>query len=58
MTLSSYGTWRKSSYSGGQTNCVEVALGAGSARVRDTKRREAGHIEVGSDAWQALLDRL
>lgn len=50
--------WRTSSYSGGQTNCVEVALDRASARVRDTKAREAGHLEVSSQAWQALLERL
>lgn len=59
MTISNaYSTWRKSSYSGSQTACVEVALGAEAARVRDTKQRQAGHIEVSPDAWQALLARL
>lgn len=50
--------WRKSSYSAGQTNCVEVALDPQTARVRDTKRRDAGHIEVSPTAWRALTERL
>lgn len=51
-------TWRKSSYSGSQTACVEVALDPRTARVRDTKLRECGHLEVSPTAWQALLERL
>jgi hypothetical protein len=29
--------WRKSSYSSGESNCVEVAAGAHGAAVRDSK---------------------
>lgn len=54
----SYDRWRKSSYSSEQTNCVEVALDPQTTRVRDTKRRDAGHIEVSSAAWRALTERL
>lgn len=51
-------TWRKSSYSSTQTNCVEVALDPNRARMRDTKAREHGHLEVSEHAWRSLLDRL
>lgn len=50
--------WRKTSYSSEQTNCVEIALGSETARVRDTKAREVGHLEVSPQAWQSLADRL
>jgi hypothetical protein len=44
--------WRKSSLSGGDSNCVEVAFGAG---VRDSKNPEAGQLPLRGDAYQALL---
>lgn len=45
-------TWKKSSYSGsGGGDCVETASDAGAILVRDTKNREAGHIEITADAW-------
>jgi hypothetical protein len=46
--------WRKSSYSGHEDNCVEVALGA-VVGVRDTKARAAGQLSVSSAAWQSVL---
>ncbi|WP_141748504.1 DUF397 domain-containing protein [Amycolatopsis mediterranei] len=46
--------WRKSSYSGAQTNCVEVQLGPVS-QIRDTKDRSGGTLTVGSAAWGAFL---
>nr|WP_116040908.1 DUF397 domain-containing protein [Amycolatopsis palatopharyngis] len=47
--------WRKSSYSQQETACVEVTLAPTQARVRDTKDRQAGHLEVAGDAWSAFL---
>ncbi|MFF1612105.1 DUF397 domain-containing protein [Amycolatopsis sp. NPDC058278] len=35
-------TWRKSSHSGEETNCVEVRL-AGLSQIRDTKTARAAH---------------
>lgn len=49
--------WRKSSRSANTADCVEIALGARAARLRDTKARNSGHVEVSRQAWQALLDR-
>jgi hypothetical protein len=46
--------WRKSSYSGTEENCVEVALGPVS-RIRDTKDRAGGTLAVSAAAWRALL---
>lgn len=50
-------TWCKSSHSGGgdDSDCVEVALGANWAGVRDSKRPEAGNIEVNAGAWTRFL---
>lgn len=50
-------TWRKSSYSG--TNgggCVEVALSADRALVRDTKNRDGGTLEMSPHEWPAFID--
>ncbi|WP_410672682.1 DUF397 domain-containing protein [Amycolatopsis sp. cmx-4-68] len=49
--------WRKSSYSGHEDNCVEVALGR-VVGVRDTKARAAGQLSVPARAWRSVLDRL
>ena len=49
--------WRKSSYSGANDNCVEVALGP-VVGVRDTKARRAGQLAVSARAWRSVLDRL
>jgi len=48
-------TWHKSSYSKGATNCVEVAEGA-KTRIRDTRHRSHGTLEVSAAEWEAFLD--
>jgi hypothetical protein len=32
-------SWRKSSYSGPQNNCVELTTGSAGARIRDSKNK-------------------
>ncbi|SNR50146.1 protein of unknown function [Haloechinothrix alba] len=49
--------WRKSSRSARETNCVEVSLRSG-ARVRDTKDRDGGTLQVPFAAWQAFTSHL
>jgi len=49
--------WRKSTYSGHEDNCVEVALGP-VVGVRDTKARGAGQLTVSSAAWRSVLAAL
>jgi hypothetical protein len=44
--------WRKSSFSGPDANCVEMAFGAG---VRDSKSSEAGHLALRNDTYRALI---
>ena len=46
--------WRKSSYSGGGNNCVEVATGAVTVAVRDSKDPEGGELTFGAPAWTAF----
>lgn len=47
--------WRKSSRSsGGESNCVEVALGS-VVGVRDTKDRSAGYLALTPGSWQAFV---
>jgi hypothetical protein len=49
--------WRKSSYSGEETACVEVRL-AGLSQIRDTKDREGGALSVTTRSWEALVASL
>jgi Domain of unknown function (DUF397) len=48
------GPWRKSSYSGGGNNCVEVAAGAATVAVRDSKDPEGGELAFDVSAWTAF----
>ena len=47
--------WRKSSYSGGGNDCVEVAQTGGTSAVRDSKNPDGGHLTFGAQAWEAFL---
>ncbi|MGW2950719.1 DUF397 domain-containing protein [Streptomyces eurythermus] len=51
-------TWTKSSYSGGQSDCVEVALGALPAAlpVRDSKRTDGPAVVFGDSNWGLFID--
>jgi hypothetical protein len=46
--------WRKSSHSGGDNNCVEVATSGGDVTVRDSKHRQEGALSFAPAAWQAF----
>lgn len=50
--------WHKSSYSGRNTNCVEVAELTTGAAVRDTKHRDLGTVVFSSPEWRAFLDAI
>ncbi|MEV6876526.1 DUF397 domain-containing protein [Amycolatopsis sp. NPDC051128] len=50
-------TWRKSSYSGVQSECVEVKLDQ-AVGIRDTKARAQGRLTVSRTAWAAAVTAL
>jgi Domain of unknown function (DUF397) len=48
--------WHKSSYSGQNGNCVEVACNLpGLVAIRDSKSPDAPNLLVSSETWQAFL---
>ncbi|MFC8709151.1 DUF397 domain-containing protein [Streptomyces sp. NPDC057197] len=52
------GPFRKSSYSGAESNCVEVAPTADHGRaVRDSKQQDGPLLTVSRDGWQAFLQQ-
>lgn len=48
-------TWRKSSYSGTDSNCVEVAPLPGTTGIRDSKDRDGGELRVSRTVWHAFV---
>ena len=49
--------WRKSSYSDGQANCVEVTT-VGLVAVRDSKSPNGPGLAFTPKAWQQFIERL
>jgi hypothetical protein len=47
--------WRKSSYSGGAGNCVEVAAQVGRVAVRDSKNPDGPVLTFGKVDWRAVI---
>ncbi|ASO21844.1 hypothetical protein FHR81_003494 [Actinoalloteichus hoggarensis] len=47
--------WKKSSRSGGQSQCVEIGQAPGLVGIRDTKNRHGGTLLVTHAAFDALL---
>lgn len=50
--------WRKSSFSGQEVNCVEVAFTGPIAGVRDSKQPEAGHLTLPAPAYRTFLTQV
>jgi len=46
--------WRKSSYSSGANNCVEVAITPPAVAVRDTKDRNGPVLSISLGDWRAF----
>jgi hypothetical protein len=51
-------SWRKSSYSGGDNNCVEVGRAGAAIAVRDTKNPRGGALDFSVIAWQAFTESI
>jgi hypothetical protein len=50
--------WRKSSHSGGEGNCVEVAGQGNRVLVRDTKNRVGIVLRFTPAAWRKFADHV
>lgn len=50
--------WRKSSASGGNSNCVEVASSGSSVLVRDSADRLSGVLAFTGEQWHGLIRRI
>ncbi|MFI6702594.1 DUF397 domain-containing protein [Streptomyces sp. NPDC050509] len=51
--------WRKSSHSGADSNCVEVAdAGPGFTPVRDSKSPDGPRLAFGAGAWTLFVSAL
>jgi Domain of unknown function (DUF397) len=48
-------SWRKSSFSGENTNCVEVARGAVRVGVRDSKKPEVPPLTFPARTWHTFV---
>ena len=49
------GPFRKSSYSGQENNCIEVATATGGRAVRDSKNQAGPVLAFTPAGWQAFL---
>jgi hypothetical protein len=52
-----HGTWRKSSFSGPEINCVEVARGSAVVGVRDSKNTRSVLV-LAKDSWTSLISHV
>jgi Domain of unknown function (DUF397) len=51
----SHALWRKSSYSGGNGSCVEIADLGTAAAVRDSKDRNGLKLIFAADEWRSFV---
>jgi hypothetical protein len=57
MTETVLGPWRKSSRSGNEGSCVELAHTATAGAIRDSKNPDGGHLRVPLAGLVALAKR-
>jgi hypothetical protein len=50
-----FGTWRKSSFSGANSDCVEVAHSSAVVGIRDSKSPTSGTLTIPRTTWAAFL---
>lgn len=48
--------WHKSSYSGGNNECIETREHQDGADVRDTQNRELGYLSFTLAEWNAFVE--
>jgi hypothetical protein len=48
--------WHKSSYSGGNNECIETREHQAGTDVRDTQNRELGHLSFTRTEWNAFVE--
>jgi hypothetical protein len=51
-------SFRKSSYSGNDSNCVEVAFSPTGASIRDSKHPDNGCLQLGMDSFYAFVSAI
>ncbi len=51
-------SWRKSSYSNSNSNCVEVGQPSGQIAVRDSKDPGGPKLPVTREAWRSFTARM
>ncbi|MCK8434046.1 DUF397 domain-containing protein [Streptomyces sp. D2-8] len=47
--------WRKSTYSGDGSNCVEIATTPTTVHIRDSKNPDGPHLTLRSTTWMEFL---
>ena len=52
----SHALWRKSTYSGGNGSCIEIADLGTVAAVRDSKNRNGPKLIFAADEWRSFVD--
>lgn len=50
--------WRKSSRSGGQNNCVEIARLGSDVAVRDSKNPQVRPVTMSPPTWRAVIGQI
>jgi len=50
--------WRKSTYSGGNGSCVEIADLGAAAAIRDSKDPSGPKLIFATDEWRSFLDSI
>jgi len=54
----SHALWRKSTYSGGNGSCIEIADLGTAAAVRDSKDRNGPKLIFAADDWRSFVDTI